>query len=250
MSRHPQACRADNMSTQSIQFFSNETIYKRGLDYYQTFFTGCKKSSGEYFDSSNYLEDPEAPRRIKETFNETELDEKKFVFLLREPVQREYFLFAEKFSDCYVSIRSKISKKVTPAKGWDLNKLCNSLACQQLSCMSRMSFVTSENITSGLTTFQEYFREGLLDIKSSAYHEQISNFFNYINRKNILIMNYDYMVAEPKTSLLRLAKFFSYGRTWYKNVRIPKERTVLKVSKDIKSFCIQYTFPPFLLIVP
>ena len=79
---HPQICCA---SRKEIYFFDNYSNYKKGLEFYCSFFRHCSETQikGEY--STTYFENENAPALIKKHFPYVKL-----IVCLRNPIERAY----------------------------------------------------------------------------------------------------------------------------------------------------------------
>lgn len=216
--KHPQICRP---SQPEINFFSSDVRFRKGYAFYKTMFRGCFKAEASYIDtSSTYLSQERVPFRMNQTFKD-QLRDKRIIILLPEPVAKEYSAFAEKAYRCLESMMIIIGNQESPMAGWDTNILCSQDTCRWLRCHEKAKYVTQANISTGIASFQEMFRRGFLKLQSHIYVDHLKKYTKFFDPKQLLVLNSETYHRETAVSMLRIAKFLKFNRTWWNSITAP-----------------------------
>ena len=208
-----------------LHYFNH--FYHRGSLFYQKFFkSSCNVSDGVsgYIDGTpDYYKRREVPYKMNETF--VTLADKKIVFVLREPIAREFSWYEHLIRNCakylHTYMTSHPSQIPDVGSSWDpqhLQFLCgehldrngnhHSGHCHQVNCLLKGKWIRPKNITRSLPTFKEYFETVNIDYENSRYIHHIQNFVRYFDRKQILILSFDYLTKNTTRSIRSIFKHF------------------------------------------
>lgn len=160
---------------------------------------------------------------MNETFKT--LKDKKLVFILREPIAREFSWYEHLIRNCakhvYIYMQTHLSQIPLPGKLWDsrhVRYLCGenldrqgnyvSAHCHQVNCLLRAKWISPKNITRNLPTFKEYYETVKIDYSNSQYITHINNFLKYFDRQQLLIINFDKLLRDTRTVLKAIFKHF------------------------------------------
>lgn len=144
----------------------------------------------------------------------------KYIVILRDPKDRIFSAY-----------------KYARARGWEQDK--------------NISTALNPDREELLTTYAEF--SNLTYIKHSLYGEQLENALQFIDQKNLLILNFNDLVKNPKDTLVRVLSFIGAAAADINNVkfdiynkaktpRFPAIQNLLLHKNPIKSF-YQYIFP-------
>jgi len=214
-------------TTKELHYFDHPQEYRRGISFYERFFTTkCNlndRISGYIDGTPDYYKRREVPYRMNETF--ITLKNKKIVFVLREPIAREFSWYEHLIRNCakYVYIYMQTHPSQIPSNGkvWDnkhikylcgenLDKEGNYLSghCHQVNCLLRAKWISPKNISRNLPTFKEYFENVRIEYSNSQYIKHINNFLKYFDRQQILIINFDKLLRDTRTVLKAIFQHF------------------------------------------
>jgi len=193
---HPQVYTA---SPKELSFFNKEENYRKGIEWYASFFKNwtTEKVAGE--GTPSYLWDERVPARIKK-----HLPQAKFIILLRNPVDRAYSAY------WYAYISG--SETLPFEKALDVEPL-------------------RAQYGDAIRGFSSYLDRG-------RYVRQLNRYFDLFNRERFLILIFEEYVQNPDEALICVTSFLGIDCTKEflemaqkikKNVsRIPRSKTIHK----------------------
>jgi hypothetical protein len=198
-----------------------------------------------YFTSENALVNMNA------TFTYSQFASKKFILLLREPTSRECSTYQHLSRICLDHLRQRDHLK-TAIRNSDYpssKEFCagsEDTACEQLSCSEKRDTAdpfTSRNYVGAIATFKEYIsrkyaatirtqngRQVNLSVprtdntnpsltSATFYDSQLRLWRQYVRHDQMLVINMDDLIANPKLIFAHTAKFLnlsaSFPGTWF-----------------------------------
>lgn len=225
--------------TKELHYFNHH--YEKGINYYKSRFKSKCNNGGVsgYIDGTpDYFKYNFVPQRMNETFG-LSLAEKKIVFVLREPIAREFSLFEHLWRNCakyvYGYMQSHRSQIPGPGQSWSPHKtrnLCGenkdrmngkylSGHCHQINCLNRAQWININNISRNLPTFKEYYETTKINYNNSRYIHHMENYLKYFDRKQILVLSFNYLIKNAKGALKAICTHFQVPDT-ISNLKLPK----------------------------
>jgi hypothetical protein len=205
-------------TTKELHYFNH--FYHKGSSFYQTFFKStCDVNDGVsgYIDGTpDYYKRRDVPYKMNETF--VSLANKKIVFVLREPISREFSWYEHLIRNCakyvYNYMNTHQAQIPPPGQSWDphlVKYLCgdhvdrtgnhHSGHCHQVNCMLKGKWIRLNNITRNLPSFKEYVETVNIEYENSRYIHHIQNYIKYFDRKQILILSFDNLLHDTTHSV-------------------------------------------------
>ena len=190
---HPKAFDGEpDYFDKQAQFFDQDIRYKQGIEFYKKRFEHClskgNAASRIIFDATpNYLE---FPKRVFNIYNQPSAQDAKsrlkLIFVLREPVEREFIAYTMKVND-YKQSQDKNNR-------WFVDVLEND---GSLMSFNRYSLAV---LRMYITDQAAYYRSGL-------YAMHLKQWVKYFDRKQILIINYNELVIDSLKVQSRIQEF-------------------------------------------
>lgn len=195
-----------------------------------------------------YIRSQEAPYLIQSSYTSNELAKKKFILILREPVSREFSWYKHRARSC-VRVMEDAIHKYKPEYitinnnetifGYHRKYLCADEACSQLGC-THMPISLESNPLQHLHTFTQYIHLRTEIYQNSLYIQQINNWLNVIDRKQLFIINADYMFHNITDTTTRLIQFLGLKHSFPKGhiIKLPEKNIndEIQVSIDCKDY--------------
>ena len=106
--QHSQICRTHQPA---IHYFDNDDNWRKGKKWYEKQFEGafgCISGTTLVDATSSYISSIDAPQRLQSSYNENDLRRKKFIVLLRNPIDREISIYKEQLFNCMQRIELSI----------------------------------------------------------------------------------------------------------------------------------------------
>ena len=232
MTRHPALCVGqvkefhyfDNLLV-AHKTTDNETLRKR----YEKNFRLCGRGNLT-FDATpmNWI----LPHLITSSYTSAELTEKKFVVVLRHPVDREYSWYNHQVRGCLASLRSKISTRDTDMVAGktmltnaqytsltDKNSLTGRKICA-LVLRNETELIPFEKTTpdsillKNIKSFAEYSSDVNMLRGDSLYHWNILQWLRFIDRSQLLIFNFEHVSQNSSDTIKRISEFFGIDHLW------------------------------------
>lgn len=247
---HPQICKTKIKET---QFFIKDSLYSLSYAFYSSFFfkdeycdekRKSEKDKLYFIDSTpDYLRyNSVVMPRMLETYGKEELNNKKYIIALRDPVYREYSWYNHLVRICSASMKNYMKNEIirisrvtshtlfssnnisnssrnledtffssfVPKNGWNVTELCEDNHCDDLNCKKYARFAKINEEKYSLSSFEEYYKDNKINYYNGKYFEQIKNVLNYINRENLFIFNSE-TIFEDKSNeiLMKLTRFLN-----------------------------------------
>lgn len=198
-----------------IHYFSRYINYPgKDLDWYRRHFASWKDYEHHFESSPNYLSDPKTPQRIHEHYPDI-----KMIALLRDPIQRAYSawnMYHDYLKKGYAAKR--LAHGTSPGKKNELF---------EFFYRGRTSFPTFlETIEAEISHINENRPGGPNILRKGLYHEQLSRYFEYFKRDQILILDFNELVKEPTTLCNKALAFLNVDdtTTWQPKVKVKNKR--------------------------
>lgn len=161
------------------QFFSNDTLYGRGMEFYsKRFFWSSTREQAIGDATPHYIYYEKAAKRIYHDLPEAS---HRFIVILRDPVQRAYSLYWNMTHEGYENLSFEDALD------------------QEALRMKRLPFDGSGSIR-----FQ-YFDSGL-------YSRQLNNYFRYFDRSKFLIIFQEDLDRDPASTMNSIMDFLNLER--------------------------------------
>lgn len=172
-----------------VQFFDQDARYKQGTKFYKKRFEHCldEGQSSIIFDATpNTIE---FPQRVFDVYSQASMDAKsrlKVIFVLREPVEREFLRYKMKANDYNQSNDKK--------NGWFTDAVSKD--------GSLMSF---EQYSSSVLRL--YIKDKAKSYTTGLYAMLLKEWAKLFDRGQLLILNYDEIRDSPHRAQWRIQKF-------------------------------------------
>ena len=186
-------------------FFDIESVYRNGLDWYQkTYFSKVSDEKIIADFTPSYLYEKNAPKRIFNSLGSGV----KFIVLLRNPVDRAYSHYLHTKRDEY-----------------------ENLSFQQALLEESRRLEKAKESDDYLTELRlSYVKQGL-------YGRMLSNYFNYFQRENFLIIHFEEeFINKREETIKRILEFLSLDTTQKLNIHLRSNQASEARFKFIKRF--------------
>lgn len=216
---HPNICRS---YTKEVHYFDHADKWEKGAAFYTSHFNNedCAeklRSAGEeihYMDSTpDYFANREVPIRMLKSFTEADRAQKKFILVLREPVEREYSWFNHRARFCskqmhtyMVNHRAQAQKVAAGTAVWNLKGLCSDVHCRS-SCSNRTTTARPGHEIEALANFTEYMQNGDLIPEKSAYVQHLRHWLHYFERRQFFVVNLATLLTNTTDTVQRMVRF-------------------------------------------
>ena len=156
------------------QFFSNDDLYRRGMDYYlNTFFSGSARFEVRGEATPHYLYYEKAAARLKAEIPESH---QQFIVVLRNPIERAYSLYWNMVSEGHESLSFEDAIRAEKDRSLDPG-------------ITRLGSIRFQYVDSG------------------KYARQLQTYFKYFDRKQIHIAFHDDLRENPQSVLDTISRF-------------------------------------------
>lgn len=212
---HPEICHS---STKEIHYFDSPINWEKGAEYYVSHFKNgkCGRTKVNFIDSTpDYFNNPLTPERMSKSFATKARKHKKFVLVLRDPVQRDYSWYNHIMRHCVSHMHDFISSNPSTAKDviagkalWNVDKMCKDVHCHPLKS-TRTSRASLNHEVDALKTFTEYWQDGGIAIGKSEYITHLQNWLKYFDREQFFIVNMGTLLLNTTDTVQRMTSFFN-----------------------------------------
>ena len=252
--QHGEIC---NRTKKEIHYF--DSYWDKGSIWYQTQFLNASQECpyGQYLiDSSpRYIRDPKTPARLKKSYTFSDLADKKFLLILRDPITREISWYKHKVRACVRAIRlgmHRVQSRFDKSQQYSGNDqrpirkhiknentsfysgiyhqkdICESKRpahCKAVGCRDIPSSETAvlDDPTTSLRSFEEYYTMGGIDLQDGHYLEQLQRWLGYIRREQIFILHLSTILADTSDVMDRIAHFLGLASSWGSNIQFPHD---------------------------
>lgn len=162
--------------------------------------------------------------------NETFFDprDKKLVLLLREPISRSFSLYSQLVKTCVVEMHKHLHGVRKTHRVTSSADICSaSKYCKLLHCGETRKEVHPNKLSELVATFGEYYRISGYANKPMppSYYDRIQKYLKIFDRRQIFIINFDLLIAEPKKIVTQLFKFLELTNVqWDPDFEFPHEK--------------------------
>ncbi len=203
LENHPDVCFSD---IKEVHYFSVDDLYKRGENYYHSFWKHCKNESIKASADTYLLIDKKAPQRIAEYNSEI-----KIIIILRNPAERAWSSYQYALNNGYIK--------------------------------KDVSFIQSikdeENYKNADITIQN----NLCNLWQSMYFEHISFWSEFFPRENILILKTAELKEQPKKLLKKLSDFLNIAEFKVTDTSLKANKAAKAKSKLLQQFMLNRNNP-------
>ena len=223
---HDEVCKAKR---KEIHFFDGKLErWSKGSQFYLSSFVKCK--GNKYIDATPTLlyQYNHSIARLKLTYSTKELSKKKFLIILREPVQRHFSNYNQFLELCLRDMVKYFTTNANkPTQGWNIDKLCGtSLHCLSLDCYIKAKDAQPGQEIKYLNTWREQSKRTThSEIETGFYFNQIEAWVNAFSRKQFLIINFDTFISQPVDTMNRVASFFELSHGFPSNATMPHDNS-------------------------
>lgn len=188
-------------------FFASQNRYAMGKFKYNENFQFCKKR-GQYLDTvtMDHSGGVDIAVRMNETFTPKAMKEKKLIFVLREPVVREFKMYREFVGRCYAQLQRVASTK----HKIDLERECNRHNCNFVGCKENKIQLHQSGMTEGLASFEDFAKYSV----KLAYAIKIRRFLRVFGPEQMLIVNFDDFARNSTAVKMGIASFLGLTKPW------------------------------------
>lgn len=206
---HPDVC---NKGSREKHFFT-EKDYKNHIGEYKDEFVECKREQLTIDATPKYIFGTEIAERINNTYTPEELSNKRFVALLREPVQRQYSEYQRLLRSCFRQIEDSHSASVKKATaGRKKEKKSSDQGCGKIIHSSPTKHPTKTVLPPVKENTMLFFEwtgtdYGKHEQNRGNYLFQLQHWLKYIKRSQLFILNFDTLMANTTDTFFRLSAF-------------------------------------------
>jgi hypothetical protein len=234
---HPEICRS---VTKEVQYFDQESNWDQGAAFYGSNFSSsnCKMKlkKANFIDATpDYFYNPLVPARMYESFTASARQRKKFILVLRDPVQREYSWYNHLSRNCvqfmraYMLQHESMETEVEAQKAlWNTSELFAGDHCPPLRHSPRASSARRGHELAAITNFTEYWQAGSIALSNSEYVTHLHTWLKYFDRKQFFVVNMATLLVNTTDTVQRMARFLGiapFPQSAYRNgeIRYPHD---------------------------
>jgi len=224
--QHPDLCDAKidpnerGHFSKEVHFFDiTMDRFEKGPEFYCSRFTTCQnKNKALHIDCTpDYLEFGVA-QRMNKTFSPEDRKKIKLIAILREPVERMLSWYNHLHS-----IVELEGKEVCERDGY-----CKLIYRNHYKDKQCISHITTNKITISqdsslgeFVSFQEFAFYNHRPVEKGQYVDILTEFFDVFGEKNVLVLNYDFMMSNQRETLSLISKFAGIDDSWGSNFELP-----------------------------
>jgi hypothetical protein len=217
--KHTSICRS---SVKEVHYFDQEEKWQRGASFYKNHFDvgNCgrkakNRTNPVYFMDStpDYFPNKLVPVRMHRSFSEADRLRKRFILILREPVEREYSWYNHRARFCTRYMHTYMERHRAQAQAvkngvatWNVKELCGDPHCRS-SCSNVTAQATLNHEVEYIANFTQYMRNGDLLPQKSAYVHHLQHWLTYFNRSQFFIVNLDTLLTNTTDTVERMLRF-------------------------------------------
>jgi hypothetical protein len=180
-----------------LHYFSKHINYpNKDKKWYTKHFNSLTKLNPLYYESSpNYIYHEKAAQKIKEIYPKIKL-----VVLLRDPVERAFSgwnMYNDYFQRGIAT--HKLAKGISPEQE---NQLYKHLFKDRTTFPSFREVIDLE-----LKFIEEGRKDGPNILRKGLYYDQLSNYYSYFDKTQILVIGFKELVKTPEVSCNRVLEF-------------------------------------------
>lgn len=203
LENHPDVCFS---YIKEVHYFSVDDLYKRGENYYHSFWKHCNDRKIKIAADTYLLIDKKAPQRIAKYNSET-----KIIIILRNPVERAWSSYLYAVNSGYIK--------------------------------ENISFIQSIKNEDNYKDADIAVQNNLCNIRQSMYFKHISYWFESFPRKNFLILKTADLKEQPEILLKKLSDFLDITEFKTKNTSIKANKSAKVKSKILQQFMLNRNNP-------
>lgn len=215
---HPDFC---NGGHKEKHFFSEGEDWLNKTDAFLDEFSKCKKRDLTVDATPSYVFFDYVPDRIKRSYTAHNLRSKKFILILREPAARHFSEYQRLVRGCMALVdepgymNHASSFKSTQEKLETAEKKCYEILKETRSKEGKfdLSSVTIDNLQSFPEWVNSFF--GTEELSRGKYLAQITNWLQFFNRRQLMIINFQTLVSHTTETVMRLSKFLDIDGTQF-----------------------------------
>lgn len=217
--KHPSICRS---FVKEVHYFDHEEKWNKGVRYYKSHFDAknCDRDKIKanmpvfHIDSTpDYFSNKLVPIRMHKSFSESDRAQKKFILILREPVEREFSWFNHRARYCtrymhsYMEKRKDTAERVREGRElWDVKALCGDAHCRR-SCSNRTATARPNREVEYIANFTVYMQNGDLVPHKSAYALHLLHWLKYFERRQFFVVNLATLLTNTTDTVQRMVRF-------------------------------------------
>jgi hypothetical protein len=229
MTRHPELCvgkaKEFHYFDRVIENPENKSILKRQ---YEKNFRICRKENLT-FDATpmNWM----LSDTIAACYSPSELSQKRFVVVLRHPVDREFSWYNHQVRSCIHGLKEIASKTNTSIGHGDPMTWQYSLAMSKKNCIKILvpdadftilnSSISDSVHMQNIQSFAAYARDPSTLRGDGLYRQNMLRWTKYIKRNQILVFNFDYVSRNSSDAMRRIARFLNINANWTDPKKLP-----------------------------
>jgi hypothetical protein len=221
VTKHPDFCRS---SEKEPHYFDNPNKWAKGSKHYEGNFKNiaCNKKqdnagkSVHYLDATpDYFYNRIVPSRIFKSFPESERSKKKFILVMREPVEREFSLYNHHARFCLKALHLHVLRHPSTAKDvesgialWNVTNMgaqekhCHPLTSQGTTGNARLNYEVD-----AIANFTAYWLDGHIKPENGEYVEHLENWLTWFDRRQFFIINMATLLSNTTDTVERMARF-------------------------------------------
>jgi hypothetical protein len=218
---HPDVCQSKledgepKYMQKEVHFFDDDEHYGNGPEWYNSKFSDCGGKRVTIEATPNYL-NFDIARRMKETLPLSARKELKMIAILRNPVDRILSWYNH-----ILATAAKEGEKSCRETSW-----CNQFLRSSFAGITPLnSGVRSTNTTieqgdhlSQFISFKEFYSTEPYSVDLGKYADILEEFFGVFEKKNILVLNFDFFMSDSKRTLDLISNFLDIdNQVWDSN---------------------------------
>jgi hypothetical protein len=212
LSSHPQVCAA---STKELHFFDTWDRSQTSLDKYFAQFLHCPNESLSIESTPKYFGDVVSYDNFVASYLPSDISSKKFIVLLRHPIERELSWYRHMRRKCADDLRKGVS---SPSK-------------RNYACLS-------DEITFHHDTFDKYLNSSRFLVRGSLYLQHLFRWMQVVRRDQLFIVDVRTFVNNNTSVMRRISRFLNIDPSLYPQLKAsaPYSSTYHASSMSLQSF--------------
>jgi len=213
---HPDVCESKLFDDEpkyrqkEIHFFDDEYDNK-SPEWYCSKFSECAGNKVSIEATPNYL-NFDIARRMKETFPLSAREDLKMVAILRNPVDR--MLSWYNHIRGIAAMQGEEDCHKTPWCEQFLRKSFEGITPNNTGVRSANTTIAQGDHLDQFISFDEFYSTDTYSVDIGKYADILEEYFEVFDHENILVLNFDYFMEDPKRSLVLISYFLEIGDKW------------------------------------